>query len=365
MNELLSARKSSAIQSCIHSLKSELIKTLRVHSLFIAMVFFYAGATLIIAIMYDAVDKLSLSLYSKTLCLMTTLFLIVYFIGNAFYVMLFVRPDRPIGYILNDLKTNRMTVERLLNALPIFLLMPVFISAFTSFKTMIPMINPFSWDATFAQWDTIVHGGAQPWQLLHPVFGYPLLTSTINFFYNLWFFVMFGFLFWQTFSLRNARLRMQFLLTYTLSWILLGTFAAIMFSSAGPCYYGRLVEGQDIYRPLMEYLSSAKESYPVWALGAQEMLWQAYKNGGVGQVTGISAMPSMHVSVVFLFALVGWRTHRIVGIGFSFFAVLIMIGCVHLGWHYAIDGYVAIVCTWLLWWFVGRLLGRLGVLINV
>jgi hypothetical protein len=361
MNELFLGREKSTIGSFIHRFKEGLIKTLRLHSLFLALVLFYLVAALIAAIIYDSFNKLSISLYSDTLILMTTLFFVIYFIGYALYVMIFIRPDSPIEYFLVALKTNQLTMERLLNALPVFLFLPIFMSTFTSFKTMIPVINPFSWDYRLAKLDAIVHGGIQPWRLLQPVFGYPLFTSVINFFYNLWFFVMFGVLFWQTFSLRNRRLRMQFLLTFMLLWILLGTFAAIIFSSAGPCYYGRLVEGKDIYKPLMEYLESAKESYPVWALGTQEILWQSYKNGGVGQVTGISAMPSMHVSIVFLFALLGWRTHRIVGIGFSIFAVLIMIGCVHLGWHYAIDAYLSIVLTWLIWWCVGRLLVWRGV----
>lgn len=353
------------IQSCKNSLKAELIRTLRVHSLFIILVLSYVQTALIYAKIYKAANKMSLSIYSGTLYMMTASFLSAFLIGHSIHVMLFIRPEHPIGYVLNDLRTKYLTKKRLLNALPVFLVMPVFMSAFTSFKTMIPIINPFSWDATFARWDAIVHGGVQPWQLLHPIFGHPFLTSAINFSYNLWFFVMFGVLFWQTFSLRDDRLRMQFLLTYTLSWALIGTVAAIVFSSAGPCYYGRLVDGEDIYQPLMDYLCSAKESSPVWALGAQEMLWEAYENGGVGQVTGISAMPSMHISTVFLFALVGWRTHRIIGIGFSIFAALIMIGCVHLAWHYAIDGYAAVICTWIIWWAVGRFLGSLGVLIDV
>ena len=71
----------------------------------------------------------------------------------------------------------------------------------------------------------------------------------------------------------------------------------------------------------------------------------------------------MHVSMAFLFALVGWRASRILGIGFTVFMVLIMIGSVHLGWHYAIDGYAAIVGTWLIWWAVGWLLDRHGALL--
>lgn len=108
----------------------------------------------------------------------------------------------------------------------------------------------------------------------------------------------------------------------------------------------------------MDYLWAVKESFPVWSLHAQEMLWETYEKGGIGFGSGISAMPSLHVSMVFLFALVGWRTGRVLGIAFTVFAVFIVIGSVHIGWHYAIDDYAAIMGTWLIWWAVGRLLNR-------
>jgi len=218
------------------------------------------------------------------------------------------------------------------------------------------MINPFSWDATFARWDPIVHGGTQPWKLLHPLIGYPFLTFVINVFYNMWFLVMYLVLFWQGFGLRDARLRMQFFLSFFLSWILIGTLAAIVFSSAGPCFYSRIVKGEDVYRPLMDYLSSVNERYPIWALDTQEKLWEAYENSKISKYNGISAMPSMHISMMFIFVSVCWRRHRYLGIALSVFTVLIMFGCVHLGWHYAIDAYVAIVLTWFIWWFAGKLL---------
>ena len=40
------------------------------------------------------------------------------------------------------------------------------------------------------------------------------------------------------------------------------------------------------------------------------------------------------------------------------YTVIMMIGSVHLGWHYALDGYVAIVGVWVIWWSVGRVLRR-------
>ena len=365
MIELLITKIRLSDKLRIYNLKAELIKTLRAHTLFIALVFIYVVACIIAAEFFGITDKISLSLYSNNLCLMTILFFFVFIVGHTAYVMLYIRPEHSKQYILNDLRTNYLNTEHFCNLLLVLLILPIFMSAFTSFKIMIPTIHPFSWDSTFAKWDAVIHGGVQPWQLLQPILGRPFLTSTINFFYNLWFIVMYGMLFWQAFSLRNTRLRMQFLLTFILSWILIGTVAAIAFSSAGPCYYGRIVEGEDIFHPLMEYLWSAKEHYPVWSLNAQEMLWVAYDNREIGQVKGISAMPSMHVSLAFLFALVGWRIHRISGIVFSVFAFLTMIGCVHLGWHYAIDVYTAIVCTWLIWWAVGGLLNRLGVFLGV
>jgi hypothetical protein len=190
------------------------------------------------------------------------------------------------------------------------------------------------------------------------VLGYPLVTSTINFFYQLWFFVLYAVLVWQAFSLRNPRLRMQFFLTFSLSFLLLGTLAATLLSSAGPCYFGFVTDISDPFRPLMDYLQSAHSAFPVWSLDVQHMLWERYEAGGLDVGSGISAMPSMHVSAAYLFALVGWRTSRPAGIAFTIFLFMIIVGSVHLAWHYAVDDYVALLGTWFIWHSVGYLLRR-------
>ena len=59
-----------------------------------------------------------------------------------------------------------------------------------------------------------------------------------------------------------------------------------------------------------------------------------------------------------VFALLGWRTSRWLGWVLTGFAGVVLVGSVHLGWHYAVDGYVSIAGTLAIWVGVGALLGR-------
>ena len=67
-------------------------------------------------------------------------------------------------------------------------------------------------------------------------------------------------------------------------------------------------------------------------------------------------MPSLHIAITVLFALVGWRINRYVGILLTAYVVITQIGAVILGWHYAVDGYVSILLTILIWKLVNKYL---------
>lgn len=227
-------------------------------------------------------------------------------------------------------------------------------------KMLIPHIQPFSWDVIFADLDMMLHFNRDPWLLLQPLFGAPFLSFVISFVYILWLGVLFLVLYWQVFSLKQPVLRMMFFYSFVLTWALQGTLLAIIFSSAGPCFY-EYVTGSDRFVPLFEYLRNANVLFPIWALDTQNMLWETYQSGEKAIGTGISAMPSIHVATAYLFMLLGWRTgSRYIALGFTLFFAFIMVGSVHLGWHYAIDGYVAIILTHIIWRISGAMTARNG-----
>jgi hypothetical protein len=229
----------------------------------------------------------------------------------------------------------------------LFAIMP-FMDMFAGFKAAIPEIQPFGWDRLFMELDRRLHLGHHPWELLQPILGHAPLTKVVDTLYYLWFAVLVLTLVWQAWS-RQRTLRTQFFVSYAAMWIVLGTAAATALSSAGPCYYGRVVGSPDPFAPLMEYLSGVDETHPLTALKVQGFLWRGYASATAQAVEGISAMPSLHVATPVLFALLGWRTHRWLGIAFTIYAAIVLVGSVHLGWHYAVDGYASIIAVALIW----------------
>lgn len=176
--------------------------------------------------------------------------------------------------------------------------------------------------------------------------------------YDFWFLLLAFVMAWQAFALRDRKLRTQYFYAAFLTWIILGSLATILFSSAGPCYFGFVTRGIDPYAPLMAYLREVHRQIPVISIWAQDMLWNVYRHRDVTLGSGISAMPSLHVAMALLFALVGWRSSRALGLFFSGFFLLIALGSVHLGWHYAVDDLAAILGVTIIWQISGWLARR-------
>jgi hypothetical protein len=332
---------------------SRACSSLREHTALIALVGAYFLAATLIAEIHGITYRFTSNL--RLYALLLSLPLLLALIWHVVSVMVFVRPARLTHYLLSSLKPY-FTAQRLLFAAPVLLAIPIFLSAFTFFKVLVPQVNPFNWDALLAQWDYSLHGGNHPWQLLQPVLGFPLLTGAINFVYHFaWFLITFGLIALQAFDTKNPMLRMRLLLSFLLSWVVIGTLGAIAFSSMGPCFDRGIADHSSPYSPLMDYLRQANEEFPIWALNAQDKLWASYQTNQATIGSGISAMPSMHVAIATLLALFGWHYSRLAGIMLTMFAVVIFIGSIHLAWHYALDGYVGALAAWMIWWLVGTL----------
>jgi hypothetical protein len=209
-------------------------------------------------------------------------------------------------------------------------------------------------DKEFASIDKFIHFGIDPWVIVHSSITHPAAVFAIGMCYNIWINIMYAFSTFQSLRTFHKFKRMQFLMTFILSWILLGNLLAYFTSSIGPCLFERAFEGTiESFNMLAFKLQNIDDRYIRGAINVQETLWNGFveKTEKVGHA--ISAMPSMHVAIAFLIYLsareIGTK-NRI--ISFIYFCC-IMIGSVMLGWHYAIDGYVSIICVWIIWQTVG------------
>jgi membrane-associated phospholipid phosphatase len=359
---LLLANGLTRAQLFVSEFGSELLKALPAavqrHALPLAIIFVYWMAGFAIALAVELPAGATLTAYLPTYMKKMPLMILLLIVGRGFQIVAFERPQRPLTQLVRELRTTLGTPQRIAHALPFLLGMIVFGGTFTVVKTSIPLLTSYNWDVTFEQWDRWLHGGLPPWQIIQPLVGLPIVTKAIDALYSSWFYMLNLIWVWQAFSQRDNRLRLQFFLTLILGWIILGNVAATFLASAGPVYYGNITDLSDPFVPLTAYLNDANRTYPILTLLAQKYLWDSFSMRLLVLGAGISAMPSMHVAIATLFALVCWRTKRWVGALMTIYAMLIMVGSVHLGWHYAIDGYVGALGMIAIWWIVGIVLRR-------
>jgi hypothetical protein len=286
----------------------------------------------------------NLFLYSATLVVLTLL--------AAGWSLYRARPKSPIGFLI-QLVTDGEVAKRFVRGVPMLTALVIFMPAFSAMKSAIPLFNSRNWDAAFIAADRAIHGD-DAWLLLQPVLGFPIVTSALSIMYVLWFFVIYASSIYFCFLSRDRELRAQYFIAYFASWTICGVFLATLFASVGPCFVGPLL-GDHRFDEQMAYLRAANEHYPVLILHAQEFLLASRIEASGELGGGISAMPSMHVAMATLVALSAARISRvaaIVGVGFLLITVL---GSVHLAPHYAIDGYVSIAVTLVVWSAAARL----------
>lgn len=262
-----------------------------------------------------------------------------------------------LGDCWRGLYQDYITRENIIRLIFLFICLPLFKFSYNNMKQGIPVLNHETNDLFFHNIDYIIHGKAIPWDILQRIIGHPLITKFIDFCYLFWGTLYLFTIYWMTVS-RRSFLRVQYFYSLAASWIIIGNIAATYLASVGPCFFNKIItNGTNPYNHMMMYLRGIPN---LKAVQIQDVLWHTRSNAIFIPWGGISAMPSMHVSIAILTALAFSNINRWFAFAMYIFAFIIQIGSVHLGCHYAIDGYISILATLAIWLTTKKLLLLLG-----
>jgi hypothetical protein len=259
-----------------------------------------------------------------------------------------------------NLRACEFSPRRLRDVVCLTLALSLFLDAFSCWKFGMATVRPFSADAALSRIDLFIHGGRPAWLWLQPWLGHPWITGLLDSAYETVWFACVVFVVLATAWRPPSEERTRFFVAFVITWAVLGTGLAYLVPSAGPCYYHRFVPGNDPYAGLLTYLQATSATHDLIALHLRSALWDTQAHGVSSVGAGIAAMPSMHVALPTLFTCSAWARRRGQSFLFLAYTVVVLISSVHLGWHYAVDGYVGILLTVAVWSLAGKLVQQCG-----
>lgn len=237
----------------------------------------------------------------------------------------------------------------------------VTVSCFTVYKASAVGSDGYGFDAMFIAWDRALFGGQDAWVITHAILPSAFATKVIDILYHPAFLPMvIGYTVCIAAHGKPA-LRYTYMTAYLISFMVIGMISANALHSAGPIYDGALFGDGSTFGPLIDRLAAQNEAAgPFSAVFAQDYLLQLNARDVTGLGGGISAMPSMHIVLAFLWVFAAFHLHRVLGAIITIYAIVIWFGSVHLGWHYFVDGLVGLIMLTVIWYAAGRTFGLYG-----
>lgn len=261
---------------------------------------------------------------------------------SVFVVMIpaavIISPRSPVGYLASSLRWNW---RRALTVLVVFVLS---LAAFTTYKVNIPDIMPFYSDKALADIGELLHGQA-PWRIAHSFDSDTLAMLVALAYSKFWFIEWYGMVLFAALC-ANRLLHLRYLTALALVTMVVGTLMATAFSSVGPIFYDEFVGGER-YAELLQVLK--QHPYNAHVLQYSDYLLASHRADKPALGSGISAMPSMHVAIATVNAFYLGRLSRWLGLVGWAFAIFILFGSIYTGWHYAVDGYIAMLVVAVIW----------------
>jgi hypothetical protein len=248
------------------------------------------------------------------------------------------REDRPLRAMTGYMRANPAKV------LAVVALMAVAGLNLIAFMWLKPLLNylvPFTADPLLADFDHALFLGHDPWTL----FGWLKSPWTGTIYHPFWFVLMIIALYASVAAPESPE-RSAVVLSYFVLWTVVGPLIHVLLPAAGPIFYERMGYGSRFAD-----LTPGAETTAV-----ADYLWSIYASKSFGAGSGISAMPSMHVTMSTWTAigianlLPRWRIA-----GFAGWVVIFLLS-IALGGHYAADGIVGVVAALLCYYTILHLL---------
>lgn len=259
-----------------------------------------------------------------------------------------------VASLVRTFVSERWRVDRGLSLWQPLLTFILIMTTLTFFKQAVLPGAGFRYGPWFADADRALFG-TDPWRITHRVFSSPWSTQALDLAYHAWFAPMTLGIAFCVFAKPGSILAWRYMVSYCFLWIVLGSCMAYAFPAAGPVYFANFQLETERFAELSHILMSEDATLRMQgadglsALGYQHHLLLNFQHGMIVFGGGISAMPSLHNAMAVLFACVAWPLSRSLGRIMTGYAVIVWIGSIHLGWHYAVDGLVSCAATIGLW----------------
>ncbi len=211
--------------------------------------------------------------------------------------------------------------------------------AYSWLKMALPLLRPdVLYDPALYRLETLLHFGVNPGRFLQGLFPYPVLWRALDGYYAAFILTVMGGLAWfaATLSIRD---RARFAAGFSFLWVF-GAWFYFAVPSLGPCYV--LKDDYTDVRAAMPRQSATMDLLFAH-YGRVRSLRRRPEGTDLSPYLGVAAMPSLHVAAQAFFMFFARRRSRRL---FGLFAVLTAVTfftSVVSGWHYAVDGYAAVL----------------------